>query len=674
MDMYNYHADDLEEDEIDYELGIRGIVSDENMESKRRELRLLINDDRKNPKLYTTTVTLEQEAEWIAGRIRSIQDELKRKISLKAQSRLISLRNRVLRAPSSDALTKNTFVALIDAIGSTYFSANPNQNAVLSSVNQGPRISDYARAQPQSTTLNPRASPYHPNSLNQPEPQVARASPSNSFSVPVMTSSPGRNLRSLGNLDLPRDLPLIPPPASKISANLNFPGNLPMVETQVNQANANWNQIRDPLWSRSEINQATANLRSPKEPPVTTQQGSQPSALPGENRDMNVLTADLKNFIQQVVKDAVKDYVEEFANMPTPSFSSFRRNDRDHPITNDIGINTSGQQFNPPPSPSLLNNDQIQGSSRQGSQQMFPPNYFNNLRTKIEKWQVFFNGEVGPKSPSVSEFIRQVTILAKANHVSDAELLQQAYIFFTGDARRWYFTYWEKFVTWQHLVHYLTMTFENPNKDKAIEDEMRERKQRPNERFSAYLADMERLSQSLTRKMDPNLKFKLVFDNTKLSYRRRLALIPVRSINELAEYCYQFDALEPSLYAQTSNRSHPQTVHQVDLEELEDLKLEESDSEEINAINSGNKYANRNRFVKRDSKLSSAPVSASKPESSIEEDDNMVRCWNCKSTGHFAKACQQPRRVYCYACGEPNVSKATCPKNHLDQSNPKNEN
>lgn len=133
MDMYNYHADDLEEDEIDYELGIRGIVSDENMESKRRELRLLINDDRKNPKLYTTTVTLEQEAEWIAGRIRSIQDELKRKISLKAQSRLISLRNRVLRAPSSDALTKNTFVALIDAIGSTYFSANPNQNAVLSS-------------------------------------------------------------------------------------------------------------------------------------------------------------------------------------------------------------------------------------------------------------------------------------------------------------------------------------------------------------------------------------------------------------------------------------------------------------------------------------------------------------------------------------------------------------
>lgn len=50
MAMYNYYADDLEEDEVNYELGIRGVVSNDNIENKRRELRHLLNEDRKNPK------------------------------------------------------------------------------------------------------------------------------------------------------------------------------------------------------------------------------------------------------------------------------------------------------------------------------------------------------------------------------------------------------------------------------------------------------------------------------------------------------------------------------------------------------------------------------------------------------------------------------------------------
>lgn len=128
------------------------------------------------------------------------------------------------------------------------------------------------------------------------------------------------------------------------------------------------------------------------------------------------------------------------------------------------------------------------------------------------------------------------------------------------------------------------------------------------------------------------------------------------------------------MFAHNIYKAHTQTVHQMNLEEFEDLKLEDSESEEINALNSGNKYTNRSRFHRKESKGNSTANTTPKPECSNEDDEIIVRCWNCKNTGHFAKACEQPRRVYCYACGEPNVSKTTCPKNHFKSADSKNEN
>ena len=54
---------------------------------------------------------------------------------------------------------------------------------------------------------------------------------------------------------------------------------------------------------------------------------------------------------------------------------------------------------------------------------------------------------------------------------------------------------------------------------------MRNRKQRPNELFSAYLApiyyltDLEAMSQRMTRKMTNEEKFDIIVENMKLSYK-----------------------------------------------------------------------------------------------------------------------------------------------------------
>lgn len=106
----------------------------------------------------------------------------------------------------------------------------------------------------------------------------------------------------------------------------------------------------------------------------------------------------------------------------------------------------------------------------------------------------------------------------------------------------WYTTYEEKFDTWETLEIYLKMRYDNPNRDRIIREELRNRRQRPNELFSAFLTDVETLAQRMIHKMSEREKFDLIIENMKMSYKRRLALEPIYSIAHLAQLCFKFDA------------------------------------------------------------------------------------------------------------------------------------
>lgn len=699
--MYDYHADDLTEDEVDYELCIRGARSSESDKVKRRELRVLLQDDRKNFKVYPTTVTLEQEENIISSKIREISEDLARRVCSSSRSRLLSLRNRVLRAVSTDAAAKGTYVKMIDELMVRFFDTGNIQQQASNDPGQLQFSNSFA-VQTQSTSLNPRALAFNPPFGSQNIHERNSNLASDSFQVGGIASSSNRGSRPLGSINLATNRPeapsvegnllgfLDPPPPlddviqppelveQPIRSFARHTPTFPEIQPVVSPVLPNPPQELDPQNRRMHSNpilQPTVVSRAIQQSnscPIypSTSTPTDVGREPPQNQIIDQLGGELRDFIKEAVRDAVRHYVDELGSCPTPNFSSAIRGLRlstANPSMHSMGVNTSGLD-RAPPAQGPRQDYQPRHEDQHPRASQHPPNYYNHLRTKIEKWQVFFSGEIGPKSLSVSEFIRQVTILAKANRVSDEELLQQSYIFFAGEARKWYFTYWEKFLSWKHLVYYLTVAFENPNKDKAIEDEMRERKQRPNERFSTYLADMERLSQSLSQKMSQQQKLKLIFENTKLSYRRRLALFPINSINELSEYCYQFDALEPSLYAVSNTRPHISSVHQVDTEQLEHLDLNDSDSEEINAI-SNSKSSNRNRYFKKDNRTQGPSTSASTNIQEEEDNHNLVCCWNCRDMGHLAKNCQEPKRVYCYACGEPNVSKNTCPKQHNQAKN-----
>lgn len=297
----------------------------------------------------------------------------------------------------------------------------------------------------------------------------------------------------------------------------------------------------------------------------------------------------------------------------------------------------------------------------------FPPNYSGFAqRTRLpyqtcnimEKWPKF-SGDASPVP--VVDFLRQLELLCRSYQISKDELRTHAHLLFKDDAAVWYTAYEPKFDSWDTLLYYLRMRYDNPNRDRFVKEEMRNRKQRPNELFSAFLTDMETLAQRLIRKISEQEKFEIIVENMKISYKRRLALEEIRSIEHLAQLCYRFDTLEAHLY-NPKMPAKPHVVNEVYAEDSEDSSEEEVDeSGEINMVD-----ARKNRGGLRGKRTDFS-----------ETTDGLGRakplCWNCRKVGHLWRDCETKKMIFCHMCGHPDVTAFTCPQQHNLRAVPDNQ-
>lgn len=266
----------------------------------------------------------------------------------------------------------------------------------------------------------------------------------------------------------------------------------------------------------------------------------------------------------------------------------------------------------------------------------------------IEKWPKFS----GDSSPApVVDFLRQVDLLCRSYQVSKEELKTHAHLLFRDDAYTWYTAYETKFDSWDTLLYYLQMRYDNPNRDRFIREEMRNRKQRPNELFSAFMTDIETLSQRLIKRMAEAEKFDIIVENMKMSYKRRLALEKVYSIEHLAQLCYKFDTLEGSLYSQRAQpKAHP--INEVVLEKDEEVSIggDEEEEEEIALLQGGK---SKDRFIASEASRNMTTSARSAP-----------LCWNCRKLGHLWRECDQKKTIFCHVCGHPETTAFRCPQQH----------
>lgn len=267
----------------------------------------------------------------------------------------------------------------------------------------------------------------------------------------------------------------------------------------------------------------------------------------------------------------------------------------------------------------------------------------------LEKWPKFA-GDANPVP--VVDFLRQIDLLCRSYQISKEELKTHAHLLFKEDASVWYTAYEPRFDSWDTLLYYLRMRYDNPNRDRFVREEMRNRKQRPNELFSAFLTDMETLAQRLIRRMTEAEKFDIIVENMKISYKRRLALEDVGSIEQLAQLCYRFDTLEAHLYNPKALMK-PHGINEISIEEhLNTSVCEEDDEGELNVIDIRKSKGNfRNR--------------KSDPSDSVETPTRAKPlCWNCRMVGHLWRECDQKKTIFCHMCGHPDVTAFHCPQQH----------
>lgn len=202
----------------------------------------------------------------------------------------------------------------------------------------------------------------------------------------------------------------------------------------------------------------------------------------------------------------------------------------------------------------------------------------------------------------------------------------------------------------------------NPNKDQGNRQKIYERKQQRNETFLAFKMELERLNKLLSTPLDQCRLFEIIWDNMRPHYRSKLACITVRDLNMLEYYAYRIDANDPSLRQREGPTKVVNTVHNIEVNaESEKSYSSDSETEEVNEI--GRKFD-------RNKRASGRTPTGQQPRVAQEnlEDRNVPLCWNCNKNGHLWRYCKEPKRIFCYACGNPGKTTVSCPNHTRDNS------
>lgn len=670
MDWYRIYADDLDEEELDYELAIRACPLVGGQETRRRELRNLLRDPDSSKALVVSDRMMQANLEIVPYKLQEIERIMIEEPNRSMLSRLVLYHQRIRRCVPRNPVEFDNRRLLLDTVADLarrYFhldfrtmeTPGPQDDAN----NPGPDSDAFhlwrtTASQQQSTGAIPRA-----------------ARPS----VPEFVQSPPQLVSSLNfNFQNPQQggIPTFSRAPEVLDNQQNF--TRPPQPVQSRPVGTQYAQRGDEVRQSSRITAENVNMDeyvhcSQIEAYVKrcveqmTQQGTRYSM--GQDNLVN-------NLADEVAQVRFADYEpvhtqRNRANQPQQSIlrepspplqlSGPRPDARSTPRQNLANtyrvFPAEGNRFDPIQFGNIPNHRSTIDSPGLRRYQADVDSYRGNSYSRrqphqqcaiIEKWPKF-TGDTN--SVPVTDFLKQIDILCRSYDINKQELRMHAHLLFKDNAYVWYTTYEEKFNSWESLEVYLKMRYDNPNRDRLIREEMRNRKQRPNELFSAFLADMEMLAQRMIRKMSEAEKFEMIVENMKLSYKRRLALEPIQSIDHLAQMCYKFDALESNLY---QVYSQSKSVHHVALEDEGNEDYLDTTEADVCALRS-KMLQNRNNIP---GKINSETKSSN--DQKIAE----MTCWNCNATGHLWRDCDKRKRIFCHICGMMDTTAFRCPNHH----------
>ncbi|XP_061396726.1 uncharacterized protein LOC133332344 [Musca vetustissima] len=253
-----------------------------------------------------------------------------------------------------------------------------------------------------------------------------------------------------------------------------------------------------------------------------------------------------------------------------------------------------------------------------------PSNIISEIsgRFNLAKWGVSFDGT--DKTMSVQEFIFRVGELKKDYNCPDEVLITKFHQLLEKPALDWYWNHRKlvQFRTWKELESALLAQYQRFENEFQLQMQILNRRQLPHENFEDFYNDVLRLR---TQQKSPYREHEIV-EIMRGNLKPSLAqMIFSAQINSLGDFYRQVKKAENLVWTQRQQRYNtPQKVHELEWQ----MEEEPRGDIEVDAVTMTSKY----------------------------------KCWNCGVMGHSWMECREPRKIFCYRCGQEGVTVPDCPK------------
>lgn len=277
-----------------------------------------------------------------------------------------------------------------------------------------------------------------------------------------------------------------------------------------------------------------------------------------------------------------------------------------------------------------------------------------NKTVPIYKWDVKFDGT--SKSFGVEAFIERVEELSSARGVSQEELFAGAVDLFTGKALEWWRYVKPTVNNWESLMKKLKKDFLPEDNDENLWKLIKNRKQLHSEPITLFISEMETYFRRLSTAPAERTKIKRIKKNLMPKFYEKVALTEFQSVSELAEVCRKWEEV-------LAPRSKSD-----ELAYLGEAAQKHKGSQKLRNYRKPNKGADC-RCGKPIQHVTSGNISPLTQNTSAEQGNNKpvrrnnltpIVCWNCNGLNHTFTVCRQKRKKFCFKCGNPDVTMATC--------------
>lgn len=264
---------------------------------------------------------------------------------------------------------------------------------------------------------------------------------------------------------------------------------------------------------------------------------------------------------------------------------------------------------------------------------------FRNRRNPVSEWNISFSGD--SREISLNDFLSQVSLLARAERLSDDDLLTSAVYLFKGSAYTWYRAFYPYYTTWAQLIAGLKEQFLPVDYDFWLMRELEQRRQGETENFGIYFAAMEMLFRNLSYTVSEQQRLQIVMRNMAPMYAERLALDNIRTLNELFVKCKRIEEVKYRI----SRQVVPQIQRRDLLEPAFSYMHVPAPRYRVAEMNSWNEEIEPDLV-----EISAIGNSAQR----------ISLCYNCGEPGHRFSQCKVERKLFCYKCGASGFTASNC--------------